>query len=175
MLVEGDRRYRVRGLRKNLSYGSLRLNVFVSRDGDLFDSTSPLAGFFVDTFDLYAARAPLGLRAPGVSRAGSRGARHQARPGRGAAARRRAAAGSDREGARAEGPPRPHERRGHRGGDAASARPEPPRPHPPRLLPLRRRGRGDEQARRVPGGHVTKARSAARRDPPVARPRGSRR
>jgi DNA primase catalytic core len=57
MLVEGDRRYRVRGLRKNLSYGSLRLNVFVSRDGDLFDSTSPLAGFFVDTFDLYAARA----------------------------------------------------------------------------------------------------------------------
>ena len=57
ILVEGDRRYRVRGLRKNLSYGSLRLNVFVSRDGDLFDSSSPLAGFFVDTFDLYAARA----------------------------------------------------------------------------------------------------------------------
>ena len=57
ILVEGDRRYRVRGLRKNLSYGSLRLNVFVSRGGDLFDSTSPLAGFFVDTFDLYAARA----------------------------------------------------------------------------------------------------------------------
>jgi DNA primase catalytic core len=57
ILVEGDRRYRVRGLRKNLSYGSLRLNVFVSREGDLFDSTSPLAGFFVDTFDLYAARA----------------------------------------------------------------------------------------------------------------------
>jgi DNA primase catalytic core len=57
ILVEGDRCYRVRGLRKNLSYGSLRLNVFVSRDGDLFDSTSPLAGFFVDTFDLYAARA----------------------------------------------------------------------------------------------------------------------
>jgi DNA primase len=57
ILVEADRRYRIRGLRKNLSYGSLRLNVFVSRDGDLFDSTSPLAGFFVDTFDLYAARA----------------------------------------------------------------------------------------------------------------------
>jgi DNA primase len=57
VLVEGDRRYRVRGLRKNLSYGSLRLNVFVSRDGDLFDEKSPLAGFFVDTFDLYAARA----------------------------------------------------------------------------------------------------------------------
>lgn len=57
VLLQGDRRYRVRGLRKNLSYGSLRLNVFVSRDGDLFDSSSPLAGFFVDTFDLYAARA----------------------------------------------------------------------------------------------------------------------
>ena len=57
VLVQDDRRYRVRGLRKNLSYGSLRLNVFVSRDGDLFDEKSPLAGFFVDTFDLYAARA----------------------------------------------------------------------------------------------------------------------
>lgn len=57
ILVEGDRRYRVRGLRKNLSYGSLRLNVFVSRAGNLFDEKSPLAGFFVDTFDLYAARA----------------------------------------------------------------------------------------------------------------------
>ncbi len=57
ILVEGDRRYRVRGLRRNLSYGSLRLNVFVSRDGDLFDEKSPLAGFFVDTFDLYTARA----------------------------------------------------------------------------------------------------------------------
>jgi hypothetical protein len=57
ILVAGDRRYRVRGLRKNLSYGSLRLNVFVSRDGGLFDEKSPLAGFFVDTFDLYAARA----------------------------------------------------------------------------------------------------------------------
>ena len=57
VLVQADRRYRVRGLRKNLSYGSLRLNVFVSRDGDLFDEKSPLAGFFVDTFDLYAARA----------------------------------------------------------------------------------------------------------------------
>jgi len=57
ILVEGDRRYRIRGLRKNLSYGSLRLNVFVSREGDLFDEKSPLAGFFVDTFDLYAARA----------------------------------------------------------------------------------------------------------------------
>ena len=31
VLVQADRRYRVRGLRKNLSYGSLRLNVFVGR------------------------------------------------------------------------------------------------------------------------------------------------
>ena len=57
VLVNGDRRYRLRGLRKNLSYGSLRLNVFVSRDGDLFDEKSPLSGFYVDTFDLYVARA----------------------------------------------------------------------------------------------------------------------
>jgi DNA primase len=57
ILLQGDRRYRVRGLGKNLSHGSLRLNVFVSRDGDLFDSSSPLAGFYVDSFDLYGARA----------------------------------------------------------------------------------------------------------------------
>ena len=56
-LVEGDRRYRVRGLRKNLRYGSLRLNVLVSREGEMFLPKSPLAGFFVDTFDLYAAGA----------------------------------------------------------------------------------------------------------------------
>ena len=42
----GDRRYRVRGLGKNLSYDTLRINLLASR-GD---------GFHVDTFDLYAAR-----------------------------------------------------------------------------------------------------------------------
>jgi hypothetical protein len=55
--AQGDRTYRVRGLRKNLSYGTLRLNVHVSREGDQFLPPSPLAGFFVDTLDLYSARA----------------------------------------------------------------------------------------------------------------------
>jgi len=45
----GDRRYRVRGLEKNTSFDSLRVNVLVSRD-DLPDK------FFVDTLDLYSAR-----------------------------------------------------------------------------------------------------------------------
>jgi hypothetical protein len=56
-LVQGDRTYRVRGLRKNLSYGTLRLNLHVSREGEMFLPPSPLAGFFVDTLDLYSARA----------------------------------------------------------------------------------------------------------------------
>ena len=45
----GDRGYRVRGLQKNTSFDSLRLNVLVSRE-DLPDK------FFVDTLDLYSAR-----------------------------------------------------------------------------------------------------------------------
>ena len=42
----GDRRYRVRGLAKNLSYDLIKVNLLASR-GD---------GFHVDTLDLYAAR-----------------------------------------------------------------------------------------------------------------------
>lgn len=45
----GDRRYRVRGLQKNTSFDSLRVNVLVTRE-ELLDK------FFVDTFDLYSAR-----------------------------------------------------------------------------------------------------------------------
>ena len=43
----GDRRYRIRGLAKNLSYETLKVNVLVSRE----------ESYYVDTFDLYAARA----------------------------------------------------------------------------------------------------------------------
>jgi DNA primase catalytic core len=52
VMVLGDRRYRVRGLNKNLSYDQLKVNVLVSR-------ASPEAAgelLHVDTFDLYAAR-----------------------------------------------------------------------------------------------------------------------
>lgn len=45
----GDRRYRVRGLKKNTAFDSLRVNVLVARD-------APLDVFFVDTFDLYSSR-----------------------------------------------------------------------------------------------------------------------
>jgi len=47
VLTFAERRYRVRGLAKNLSYATLKVNVLVSL-GD---------AFFVDTLDLYAARA----------------------------------------------------------------------------------------------------------------------
>ena len=42
----GDRRYRVRGLGKNLSYDLLKINLLASR----------AEGFHVDTLDLYSAR-----------------------------------------------------------------------------------------------------------------------
>jgi len=43
----GNRTYRVRGLEKNLAFDVLKLNVMVRRD----------ESFYVDTFDLYAAKA----------------------------------------------------------------------------------------------------------------------
>lgn len=47
------RRWRVRGLAKNLAYEVLKVNVLVAQGGDGSDGAS----FHVDTFDLYAARA----------------------------------------------------------------------------------------------------------------------
>jgi DNA primase len=44
----GDRRYRVRGLAKNLSFDALKVNVMASREGE--------GGFHVDTIEMYAAR-----------------------------------------------------------------------------------------------------------------------
>lgn len=69
VIVLGERRYRVRGLEKNLSFDQLRVNVLVSRirasDDDNLPSRSDLPGrsdlptcnvFHVDTLDLYSAR-----------------------------------------------------------------------------------------------------------------------
>jgi len=44
----GDRRWRIRGLGKNLSFDALKVNVLAAREGD--------RGFHVDTLDLYSAR-----------------------------------------------------------------------------------------------------------------------
>jgi DNA primase len=46
VITQGDRRYRVRGLAKNLSYDLLKINLLASRND----------GFHVDTLDLYSAR-----------------------------------------------------------------------------------------------------------------------
>jgi DNA primase catalytic core len=51
VIVFGDRRYRIRGLNKNLSLNQLKVNVLVSRDEALH----------VDTLDLYAAKARAGF------------------------------------------------------------------------------------------------------------------
>src|SRR5438046_10589168 len=50
-ILQGDRRYRVRGLGKNMSYEVLKVNVLVSSTNLRGES-----GFHVDTLDLYSAR-----------------------------------------------------------------------------------------------------------------------
>ena len=53
ILIEADdRRWRVRGLAKNLSYESLRVHLFVSRE----TNDPRTSGFYVDTLELYSAR-----------------------------------------------------------------------------------------------------------------------
>jgi DNA primase len=51
IVLFGDRRYRIRGLNKNLSLNQLKVNVLVSRD----------EAIHVDTLDLYAAKARAGF------------------------------------------------------------------------------------------------------------------
>jgi DNA primase len=50
-LMQGDRRYRIRGLNKNMSYELLKVNVLVSGHTPRND-----AAFHVDTLDIYSAR-----------------------------------------------------------------------------------------------------------------------
>ena len=57
VMTLGDRRYRVRGLAKNLSYDQLRVNVLVSRA--VPDGVGE--ALHVDTFDLYSARHRAGF------------------------------------------------------------------------------------------------------------------
>src|SRR5580658_1105758 len=51
IIQQGDRRYRVRGLAKNMSYELLRINLLVSGKNTRGENV-----FHVDTFDLYSAR-----------------------------------------------------------------------------------------------------------------------
>jgi len=55
VLVQGDRRYRVRGWKKPLNPESLKVNLLVHRPAD------PEGRFHVDTFDLYSAKARSGF------------------------------------------------------------------------------------------------------------------
>lgn len=52
-----DRRYRIRGLKRNMSFGVLKLNVLATREGDFFAPSSSISGTFLDTFDLASARS----------------------------------------------------------------------------------------------------------------------
>jgi DNA primase catalytic core len=55
-IPQGDRRYRVRGLTKNMSYELLKVNVLVHREPGESASSTNESGFHVDTLDLYSAR-----------------------------------------------------------------------------------------------------------------------
>ena len=54
----GDRRWRVRGLPKNLSFDQIRVNVLVGREAMTAGAAGNVGagGFHVDTFDLYSAK-----------------------------------------------------------------------------------------------------------------------
>jgi hypothetical protein len=58
LITLGERRYRVRGLAKNLSFELLKVNLLVSI-GEAA-STGSAQGYYVDTLDLYAARQRAG-------------------------------------------------------------------------------------------------------------------
>ena len=62
-LMQGDRRYRVRGLSKNMSYELLKVNVLLTGT-----NTRGESGFHVDTLDLYSARQRERLRQTSASR-----------------------------------------------------------------------------------------------------------
>lgn len=55
VMVLGDRRYRIRGLEKNLSFNQLKLNVLVSKKIEA-EKTDAAPLYHVDTLDLYSAR-----------------------------------------------------------------------------------------------------------------------
>jgi DNA primase len=54
IITQGDRRYRVRGLAKNMSYELLQVNLLVHREAG--ESLPTGSGFHVDKLDLYSAR-----------------------------------------------------------------------------------------------------------------------
>jgi DNA primase catalytic core len=56
-LLFDDRRYRVRGLKKCLAFGSLRLVVKAEREGVDFSPPCPISGWHMDTLDLCSHRA----------------------------------------------------------------------------------------------------------------------
>ena len=70
----GHRRYRVRGLSKNLAFDQMKVNVLATTD----------KGMFVDTFDFYVARHRRQFITQAADRIGRGGADHQEGLGPGA-------------------------------------------------------------------------------------------
>ena len=149
----GDRRYRVRGLAKNLSYELLKVNLLASKG----------EGFHVDTLDLYSARQravflkqaaiEMGVKEDIVKRDLGRvllkleELQEEAISGPWSRRNRKITIGEAEREAALE----------------LLRKPDLLEPHPGRLCPLRRGGRRDEQARRVHRRRVAPSGSATGR------------
>ena len=157
MIVLGDRRYRVRGLEKNLSFDQLKVNLLVTRTVSEADLPTRSAAFYVDTLDLYSARH----RGVYVKQAAlevsveERVIRHDL----GQVLLKLEALQEEQ----IDAALKPDKAAGHarrcrtRGRARAAARSEPARAHPRRLRAFRHRRRGDQQAGRLSRVRVAQA------------------
>ena len=152
----GDRRYRVRGLARNTSFDSLRVQ----------PSRRPrraLPRGHAGHLQRAAARC---VREAGGRGAGRGGGRDQGRRRQGAAQAGGAAGRERARGVQAEDGGAGAHRRGDGGGAGAARRSAPARPHRGRLRAVRRGGRGDKQAGRLHRRHLAEARRALGGDHP---------
>ena len=155
-LMQGDRRYRVRGLNKNMSYELLKVNVLVSGRTPRGESA-----FHVDTLDLYSARQRSVFTKQAAEELGIKEEVMRRDLGR---VLLKLEELQDEQIKQALAPKEEavtmSERRPGRG-DGAAARSALAGPHRRGLRPVRRRGRGDQQTRRLSRRRVAAPGSAA--------------
>ena len=165
LLRFGDREYRVRGLRKNLSDDMLRINLRVmgvNAYGDM--------ALHVDTLELNAARPRMAFVKQAAAELGDQGRDREPRPEQGAVQAGGAARRTDQAGPRAAGAGGQADRARAGGGDGAAARSALAGAHRRGLRPVRRGRRRDQQARRLSGRGVAASGRAAGGDRAVVFP-----
>ena len=157
-LQQGERRYRIRGLHKNLSYELMKVNVLLSGKTPRGESA-----FHVDTLDLYSARQRSGFTKQAAEELGIKEEVLRRDLGRVLMKLEETAGRADQAGACAEGRSGHDQRPGPGRGAGAVARSAPVGADRRGLRPVRRGGRGDQQARGLSGRGLAALGSAARR------------